>query len=77
MFEGPVTGDLPEVMDNGKITEGTHVTAGQLLALTPSPRHLAGRSCLRATGGRTPLARPVSRAAGSRRCTNGCPRNAP
>ena len=32
MFEGPVTGNIPEVLD----TDGTHVTAGQLaLALTP------------------------------------------
>ena len=36
MFEGPVTGNIPEVLDNGEVTEGTHVTAGQLaLALTP------------------------------------------
>ena len=36
MFEGPVTGNIPEVLDNGKVTDGTHVTAGQLaLALTP------------------------------------------
>ena len=34
MFEGPVTGNIPEVLD--KVTDGTHVTAGQLaLALTP------------------------------------------
>ena len=26
MFEGPVT----EVLDNGEVTDGTHVTAGQL-----------------------------------------------
>ena len=33
MFEGPVTGNMP---DNGEVTDGTHVTAGQLaLALTP------------------------------------------
>ena len=30
MFEGPVTGNIPEVLDNGEVTEGTHVTAGQL-----------------------------------------------
>ena len=36
MFEGPVTGNIPEVLDNGEVTGGTHVTAGQLaLALTP------------------------------------------
>ena len=36
MFEGPVTGNIPEVLDNGDVTDGTHVTAGQLaLALTP------------------------------------------
>ena len=35
MFEGPVTGNIPEVLD-GEVTDGTHVTAGQLaLALTP------------------------------------------
>ena len=36
MFEGPVTGNILEVLDNGEVTEGTRVTAGQLaLALTP------------------------------------------
>ena len=36
MFEGPVTANIPEVLDNGEVTGGTHVTAGQLaLALTP------------------------------------------
>ena len=36
MFEGPVTGNIPEVLDNGEVTDGTHATAGQLaLALTP------------------------------------------
>ena len=36
MFEGPVTGNIPEVLDNGEVTDSTHVTAGQLaLALTP------------------------------------------
>ena len=36
MFEGPVTGNIPEVLDNGEVTDGTHVTAEQLaLALTP------------------------------------------
>ena len=36
MFEGPVTGNIPEVLDNGEVTDGTHVTAGRLaLALTP------------------------------------------
>ena len=36
MFEGPVTGNIPQVLDNGEVTDGTHVTAGQLaLALTP------------------------------------------
>ena len=36
MFEGPVTGNIPEVLVNGEVTDGTHVTAGQLaLALTP------------------------------------------
>ena len=36
MFEGPVTGNIPEVLDNGEVTDGTHVSAGQLaLALTP------------------------------------------
>ena len=36
MFEGPVTGNIPEVLDSGEVTDGTHVTAGQLaLALTP------------------------------------------
>ena len=36
MFEGPVTGNIPEVLDNGEVTDGTHVTTGQLaLALTP------------------------------------------
>ena len=36
MFEGPVIGNIPEVLDNGEVTDGTHVTAGQLaLALTP------------------------------------------
>ena len=29
MFEGPVTGNIPEVLDNGEVTDGTHVTAGQ------------------------------------------------
>ena len=33
MFEGPVTGNIPEVLDNGEVTDGTHVTAGQLAAL--------------------------------------------
>ena len=29
-------GNIPEVLDNGEVTDGTHVTAGQLaLALTP------------------------------------------
>ena len=29
-------GPVPEVLDNGEVTDGTHVTAGQLaLALTP------------------------------------------
>ena len=32
MFEGPVTGNIPEVLDNGEVTDGTHVLA---LALTP------------------------------------------
>ena len=36
MFEGPVTGNIPEVLDNGEVTDGTHVTAGQL-ALAPTP----------------------------------------
>ena len=37
MFEGPVTGNIPKVLDNGEVTDGTHVTAGQLaLALTPA-----------------------------------------
>ena len=36
MFEAPVTGNIPEVLDNGEVTDGTHVSAGQLaLALTP------------------------------------------
>ena len=36
MFERPVMGNIPEVLDNGEVTDGTHVTAGQLaLALTP------------------------------------------
>ena len=36
IFEGPVSGNIPEVLDNGEVTDGTHVTAGQLaLALTP------------------------------------------
>ena len=36
MFEGPVSGNIPEVLDNGEVADGTHVTAGQLaLALTP------------------------------------------
>ena len=36
MFAGPVTGNIPELLDNGEVTDGTHVTAGQLaLALTP------------------------------------------
>ena len=36
MFEGPVTGNIPEVLDNGEVTDGTRVAAGQLaLALTP------------------------------------------
>ena len=36
MFEGPVTGNIPEVLDNGEVTDSTHVAAGQLaLALTP------------------------------------------
>ena len=30
VFEGPVTGNIPEVLDNGEVTDGTHVTAGQL-----------------------------------------------
>ena len=39
MFEGPVTGNIPEVLDNGEVTDGTHVTAGQLaLALTPAAK---------------------------------------
>ena len=30
------TNNIPEVLDNGEVTDGTHVTAGQLaLALTP------------------------------------------
>ena len=28
MFEGPVTGNIAEVLDNGEVTDGTHVTAG-------------------------------------------------
>ena len=33
MFEGPLTGNIPEVLE---VTDGTHVTAGQLaLALPP------------------------------------------
>ena len=36
MFERPVTGNIPEVLDNGEVTDGTHVTAGQL-ALAPTP----------------------------------------
>ena len=36
-LEGPVTGNIPEVLDNGEVTDGTHVTAGQLaLALRSS-----------------------------------------
>ena len=36
MFKGPVTGNIPQVLDNGEVTCGTHVAAGQLaLALTP------------------------------------------
>ena len=36
MFEGPVTGNIPETLDNGEVTPSTFVTAGQLaLALTP------------------------------------------
>ena len=36
MFEGPVTGNIPEVLDNGEVPDGTRVSAGQLaLALTP------------------------------------------
>ena len=36
MFEGPVTANIPQALDNGEVTDGTHVTAGQLaLALTP------------------------------------------
>ena len=32
----PVTGNIPEILDNGEVTEGTHAAAGQLaLALTP------------------------------------------
>ena len=27
MFEGPVTGNIPEVLDNGEVTDGTHVTS--------------------------------------------------
>ena len=34
MFEGPVTGNIPEVLDNGEVTDGTHVTAGQLAQVT-------------------------------------------
>ena len=30
MFEGPVTGNIPEVLDNGEVADGTRVTAGQL-----------------------------------------------
>ena len=26
MFEGPVTGNIPEVLDNGEVTDGMHVT---------------------------------------------------
>ena len=36
MFEGPLTGNIPEILNNGQVTEGSFVTAGQLaLALTP------------------------------------------
>ena len=41
MFEGPVTGNIPEVLDNGEVTDGTHVTAGQL-ALADSLRSSNG-----------------------------------
>ena len=27
MFEGPVTGNIPEALDNGEVTDSTHVTA--------------------------------------------------
>ena len=35
MFEGPITGNIPEVLDNGEVTDGTHVTGQLALALTP------------------------------------------
>ena len=41
-------------------------SASSLLRQAASPRHLAGWSCPHATGGSIPLARPVSRTAGSR-----------
>ena len=45
MFEGPVTGNIPEVLDNGEVTDGTCVTAGQLaLALTPYAQVTAAAS---------------------------------
>ena len=44
MFEGPVTGNIPEVLDNGEVTDGTRVTAGQLaLANGPGGKHCSVR----------------------------------
>ena len=36
MFEGPVTGNIPKVLNNGEATNSTHVTAGQLALALPT-----------------------------------------
>ena len=35
MFEGPVADNIPEVLNNGEVTDGTHVTVGQLAQSWP------------------------------------------
>ena len=65
MFEGPVTGNIPEVLDNGEVTDGTHVTAGQLaLALTQYAQvtdlAVSWRPCPAGTGSRRSSVSPAS-----------------
>ena len=64
MFEGPVTG--PEVLDNGEVTDGTHVTTGPRSdALRASNRPGGEHGSLRQQRSRHPLpGRPGHRRAG-------------
>ena len=48
MFEGPVTGNIPEVLDNGEVTDGTHVNrraAGPRFDALRSSNGPGGKHC--------------------------------